>query len=126
LELVVVGGPSESEILTTVENMIEQNKNIRFVTTTLEELVVLVRDCVKFVGLDSGPMNLAVCLNKPVVSLFGPGDSEMWHPLNHGSKMIHRKEKFPCNPCLQTVCYFPLSNCMDQVEVKEVVNLINS
>ncbi len=125
-EIVVVGGPSEGEILTRVETLITQRNKIRFITTTLDELVVLVRDCLRFIGLDSGPMNLAVCLNKPVVSLFGPGDSTMWYPLNQGSRMIHKKEKFPCNPCFQKVCYFPQSNCMDEIEVKELVNLITS
>lgn len=126
LDIVVIGGPSEKDIVKRIEEKVLPQRNIRFATTTLEELIGLIIACKQFVGLDSGPMNLAVCLGKPVISLFGPGDSVMWYPLSAGSKSIHFKEKFPCNPCFQTICYFPQSNCMDEIEVVDVINLVNS
>lgn len=123
-DIIVIGGPSENDILKRVEEKMPPQGGVRFTTTTLEELISLVNNCRQFIGLDSGPMNLAVCLNKPVISLFGPGDSEMWYPLSAGSKFIHLKEKFPCNPCLQIRCFFPDHNCMREIRVADVTDIL--
>jgi ADP-heptose:LPS heptosyltransferase len=123
--LFVIAGGGEKDILERIKKLIPEKENIIFKVTSFEELIELIYQCDKFVGLDSGPMNLAVCLNKPVVALFGPGDSTMWYPLNSESKFIHRKEKFPCNPCMQTECFYSEKNCMTSIEVDEVVELLN-
>jgi ADP-heptose:LPS heptosyltransferase len=121
----VIAGGGEEDVLNRIQKMIPKRENIQFKVTSFEELIEYIYRCDKFIGLDSGPMNLAVCLNKPVVALFGPGDSEMWHPLNAQSKYIHKKEKFSCNPCMQTVCFYPEKNCMMAIEVGELIDLLN-
>ena len=68
-------------------------------------------------------MNLAVCLGKPVIALFGPGDSNSWRPYSSISHFIHKKENFPCNPCSQKFCYYPEKNCMAVISVDEVMNI---
>lgn len=122
--IMIVGSAAESQILNTLE---QANRNLGTVTfriTSLTELVELVISCKLFVGLDSGPMNLAVCLGRPVVALFGPGDSTMWYPYGSRGSMIHHVEKFPCNPCHQTVCQFPEHHCMREISATEVLGLI--
>lgn len=123
-DLKVVAGMGEKQILEQIQNNFLNNARVHFEVTSIERLISLTYHCSLFVGLDSGPMNLAVCLNKPVIALFGPGDSEMWFPLNDNSLFIHKKESFSCNPCLQTVCYFPHRNCMSVINVDEVVQII--
>lgn len=126
-DIFVVGGPGEKEIVSRIEQEVNHklvSTNVRFEITTLVRLISLLQNCDRFIGLDSGPMNLAVCLNKPVIALFGPGDSTMWRPLNEGSHYIHKIENYPCNPCLQTVCVFPKKNCMEQIEFSNIASLI--
>ncbi|MDX1902863.1 MAG: glycosyltransferase family 9 protein [Thermonemataceae bacterium] len=123
-KVVVVGGEGERSVVEAIQEKSVISDNLVFKITSLEELISLINHTDLFVGLDSGPMNLAVCLNTPVLALFGPGDSEMWHPLSEGSSFIHKKELFGCSPCLQTICHFPLKNCMASIEVSEVINLI--
>lgn len=126
-DIFVVGGPGEKEIVSRIEQEVNPKlicTNVRFEITTLARLIRLLQNCDRFIGLDSGPMNLAVCLNKPVIALFGPGDSTMWRPLNMGSTFVHKKENFPCNPCLQTICVFPKKNCMEQIEFSNIASLV--
>jgi len=122
----VIAGPGERDIIDRLEkNCISDVllEKLFFKVTTLVEMVGLLQQCSLFVGLDSGPMNLAVCLNKRVIALFGPGDSDMWQPLSEGSRHIHKKENFPCNPCRQIVCYFAEKNCMAVIDVNEVLKI---
>lgn len=121
----VIGGPGDSAILRRIEAQVVRRDRLGFATTTMEEMIHQIRDCVQFVGLDSGPMNLAVCLDKPTIALFGPGDSTMWRPLNKGGKFIQKTERFPCSPCLQLTCKFPSRNCMHEIEVSDVLKLLD-
>lgn len=123
----VIASVAEASILDTVKNMVcrvSSSQNILFTTTSLVQMIGLIRGCEKFIGVDSGPMNLAVCLNKPTLVLFGPGDSVMWRPLTIGSRFIHKKEKYPCNPCFQKKCKFPQSSCVRVISVEEFVQLM--
>lgn len=121
----VIGGPGEREILDEVKKLLKVSDRISFKSTSLDELVELVHRCDQFIGLDSGPMNLAVCLNRPTIGLFGPGDSTMWRPLHPQGRHIHKGHRFPCNPCLQLRCVFPGKSCMQEIEVDEVLRLLD-
>jgi len=124
IDIIVIGGPSERDQIREVQALIRHKEKATFKITSLEELVALVSHCELFVGLDSGPMNLAVCLGKPVVALFGPGDSTMWYPYGSPESAIHHVEGFPCNPCKQVACEFPSHPCMSKISVDEVVTLV--
>ena len=93
--------------------------------TNYKELISYIKSSDLFICLDSGPMNLAVCMNKPVIALFGPGDSTIWKPYSSNSYFIHKKDSFPCNPCSQKFCYYPENNCMAVISVDEVMNLVD-
>jgi len=121
----VIGGPSEESIIAEIAVGVSPTNKVFFKTTSFEELVQLVINCHQFIGLDSGPVNLAACLDKPVVALFGPGDETMWRPLNSKGKYVKKAEKFPCSPCLQLKCIFPKKNCMEEIEVEDVLRLID-
>lgn len=115
-----IGAKSEKPILDEISGMLN-DKEIEYKITNFRELIRYLKSCNLYIGLDSGPMNLAVCLGKPVLALFGPGDSEMWKPYTQGSFYVHKKAEFPCNPCLQKMCYFPERNCMSVIEVEDVM-----
>lgn len=120
----VISGPGEKELLAEVKELVDEKDNVSYKVTSFEELIWFIDECEQFIGLDSGPMNLAICLNKKVVALYGPGDSSMWRPLNAGSKFIHHKDSFPCNPCLQKKCFYPNDSCMKAIQNQEVLDLV--
>jgi lipopolysaccharide heptosyltransferase I len=66
--------------------------------TTLTELAALVRRSAISVTNDSGPMHLAVALDRPVVSVFGPTDPIWIGPYGRADAAL--QAGVPCSPCL--------------------------
>jgi ADP-heptose:LPS heptosyltransferase len=122
--VVVISGPGEAGILSELSSKLSLPNSVTCKVTTFEEMIALTIGCSIFIGLDSGPMNLATCLNKKVVALFGPGEFNMWRPLTEGSRVVRRVERFPCSPCLQITCLYPHHNCMAEIQVEDVMNAI--
>jgi ADP-heptose:LPS heptosyltransferase len=65
--------------------------------TTLAELAALVQRSAGCVTNDSGPMHLAVALDRPVVSIFGPTDPLWIGPYRRSGAVL--KAELPCSPC---------------------------
>jgi ADP-heptose:LPS heptosyltransferase len=63
----------------------------------LSELAALVRRSSGCITNDSGPMHLAVALERPVVSIFGPTDSLWIGPYRRPDAVLRRD--LPCAPC---------------------------
>jgi heptosyltransferase I len=76
--------------------------------TTLTELAALIRRSTISVTNDSGPMHLAVALDRPVVSVFGPTDPIWIGPYGHADAAL--RAGVPCSPCLLR----QLSRCQHQ------------
>jgi heptosyltransferase I len=65
--------------------------------TTLSELAALIRRSALNITNDSGPMHLAVALNRPVISIFGPTDPVWIGPYGRPHAVLHAD--LPCSPC---------------------------
>jgi len=65
--------------------------------TTLSELAALIRRATICVTNDSGPMHLAVALDRPVVSIFGPTDPVWAGPYRREGAVL--RAELPCSPC---------------------------
>jgi ADP-heptose:LPS heptosyltransferase len=65
--------------------------------TTLSELAALIRRAALNITNDSGPMHLAVALNRPVISIFGPTDPVWIGPYGRQHAVLHAD--LPCSPC---------------------------
>jgi heptosyltransferase I len=66
--------------------------------TTLTELAALIRRSAISVTNDSGPMHLAVALDRPVVSIFGPTDPIWIGPYGRAGAVL--QAGVSCSPCL--------------------------
>jgi lipopolysaccharide heptosyltransferase I len=65
--------------------------------TSLPELAALVRRSSGAITNDSGPMHMAVALDRPVVSIFGPTDALWIGP--YGRRDAVLRAALPCAPC---------------------------
>jgi len=65
--------------------------------TALSELAALIRRSAVSITNDSGPMHLAVALDRPVVSIFGPTDPIWIGPYGHANAVLHAD--LECSPC---------------------------
>ena len=89
--------------------------------TTLSDLAALIHRSTLCVTNDSGPMHLAVALNRPVVSIFGPTD-EIWiGPYGRGNAVV--RARLPCAPCyLRVLSRCPYDHaCMRNVSAQSVI-----
>ncbi len=65
--------------------------------TSLTELAALIRRSAISITNDSGPMHLAVALDRPVVSIFGPTDPLWIGPYKRADAVLHAE--LECSPC---------------------------
>jgi lipopolysaccharide heptosyltransferase I len=65
--------------------------------TTLSELAALIRRSIISITNDSGPMHLAVALDRPVISIFGPTDPMWIGPYRRTGAVL--QADLECSPC---------------------------
>jgi ADP-heptose:LPS heptosyltransferase len=116
--IVVVGASADKERLDAIRRGVPNTA--QFAITTMDNLVDTLQSSDLVVCLDSGPMNIATMLGKPVLALFGPGMVEMYAPISPESRIVHHQGAFACAPCSQAVCISPADNCMKAISAEEV------
>ena len=92
--------------------------------TTLTELAALIGRSTISVTNDSGPMHLAVALDRPVVSIFGPTDPVWSGPYGRAGAVL--QAGVPCSPCLLrqlSRCRYG-HVCMENVSARAVIERI--
>jgi lipopolysaccharide heptosyltransferase II len=93
--------------------------------TSLAETAAVIDKCTLFVSGDSGLLHIAVGLDKPTVSLFGPGIARKWAPRGDRHTVINKC--LPCSPCTR-FGYTPKcpihAKCMADITVDDVVESI--
>ncbi len=117
--IVLVGSQEERGLVEGISRQMKVRHQMKI--TSLTDLIGLLKGSNLFIGLDSGPMNLAVVLGVRVLALFGPGNSDLWRPHASNNFFFHPGKSFPCNPCLQKECVFPEANCMTKIGSTEVI-----
>lgn len=119
LLVVVVGGGQDREV---GEKILAgcQGLNLAGATSLAETAAVLQRSSLLVTG-DSGVLHMAVGLDVPTVSLFGPGVADKWAP--KGEKHIVLNKKLACSPCTRFGTTPPCPDggrCIQEISVDEV------
>lgn len=94
--------------------------------TTLSELAALISRATICVTNDSGPMHLAIALDRPVVSIFGPTDPIWAGPYRRDGAVV--RADLPCSPCYLrelSRCTYGHA-CMRDVSAAAVIERIES
>lgn len=93
--------------------------------TTLAETAALIDRSKMVISGDSGVLHLAVGLDVPTVSLFGPGIAEKWAP--QGERHVVLNLCLPCSPCTRFGSTLPCTtgvHCMTDITPDDVVNAV--
>ena len=93
---VLIGSHRERAVCEEVARLAPGAVNLAGMTT-LDELAALIRRSTMVVTNDSGPMHLAVALDRPVVSIFGPTDPVWIGPYRRTDAVL--QAALPCSPC---------------------------
>jgi heptosyltransferase I len=94
--------------------------------TTLSELAALIHLSTISITNDSGPMHLAVAVDRPVVSIFGPTDPVWIGPYGRADAVL--QAKLPCSPCYlrQLSRCFHAHACMHEVSARAVIERVEN
>ena len=99
----VVGSSKERAVGDAVLAGLPQNKCFNFCGgTTLNQLMVLLKNAALCVANDSGVMHLAAALGTPGVAVFGPTDPAATAPVTDKWILLYRK--IECAPCFRREC----------------------
>lgn len=129
LPVVLVGGRAERR---SAADIVEQAADPRVVTlagqTTLSQLVAILDGSRGLVCNDSGPMHMAVALNRPVTAIIGPTNPHRTGPYRRPHAVV--KSTFQCAPCYKRHCpkngHRSPAPCMEAVSVEQVFgNLVD-
>ncbi len=125
VKIFLIGTNNEKEITQEIK---EETENVFDLCgmLSLAELLTLMRRSVLFIGNNSGPLQMAVALDIPTVSLMGPSLFERWAPKTE--KHIVIQKKVACIPCEGTDRFLKCKDnvCMQMILVEEVFEAVKS
>lgn len=117
--VVIVGGQADYQDGETISRAGGLNLAGR---TTLAETSAVLEQSDLLISGDSGVLHLAVGLDVPTVSLFGPGIAAKWAP--QGARHVVINHQLGCSPCTRfgttPACPYG-ARCMQEITVNEVV-----
>jgi ADP-heptose:LPS heptosyltransferase len=124
LAVVMVGGAGDRQ---TGRELVEGMDVLNLVgQVSLVETAAVMEQSALILSGDSGPLHIAVGLDRPTVSLFGPGISDKWAP--RGTKHVVLNKQLSCSPCTRfgTTPPCPIGvQCMKQIAAQDVILAID-
>ena len=88
--------------------------------TTIEELILTIKDLDLFLSNDSGPMHIAAAMNTPLIALFGATHPSYCLPWQTKRAKIINKF-LVCSPCQKRICPLKHHACMREILPQEVL-----
>lgn len=123
--VVVVGGEDD---LLAGEEICAGNFGLNLAgQTSLAETAAVIQKSALLISGDSGVLHIAVGLDIPTVSLFGPGRAKKWAP--RGERHIVINKELPCSPCTTFGNTPPCpinAKCMSDITVEEVFEAVTT
>jgi lipopolysaccharide heptosyltransferase II len=100
-QFVVTGGSAEVLLASKVVRAVGEGVPIVSVAddTTLPELAALFEQCALVIGPDSGPLHVAVAMNRPTVHLYGPVSPQTFGPWGDPKQHLVVTQSLACQYC---------------------------
>lgn len=88
----------------------------------LPQLAYFIKRIGFFIGLDSGPANIAAALDiRSIVISSGTNIIEHWIPNNGNVRFVYKSTV--CRPCERAVCPKDRHECMEDINIEEIVRM---
>ncbi|HTC62409.1 MAG TPA: glycosyltransferase family 9 protein [Candidatus Saccharimonadales bacterium] len=128
-QVALIGAPNEAAFVRSVYEMLPPEIQFRVTNTagraSLGDLLAILEGAACVVTNDTGPMHMAIALQRPTVCLFGPANPE-----HYGQNLpyveIFYAQVF-CSPCLYEADEPPCNGnniCMQRIEPHSVVDAV--
>ena len=124
VDVLLTGSEAERPGCQEIAAQMETEARVMAGETTLDQLAALLSQCRLVLGLDSGPLHLAVSVGTPTVQLYGPVDPATFGPWGPPERHRVLISAWPCVPC-NRLDYGPeeLVNhpCVKEIDVPRVL-----
>ena len=118
-QIVFVGVQDEIPIVNAIQARMQgESINIAGETSVIE-LASILQLATVFIGNDSGPMHLAAAVGTWTIGLYGPSESARFGPVGAWCETV--RGTTPCPPCSGELCRFGTAECMQQIQVSDVL-----
>lgn len=118
--VVILGAKGEESLGRDIAARINGRSVVLSGTTTIRELMAVVKRCRILITNDTGPMHVAAACGVPVVAVFGPTDSCTTAPYGQERSVV--RETVDCAPCLLREC--PIDHrCMTRISADRVYDM---
>ncbi|MBC8285557.1 MAG: lipopolysaccharide heptosyltransferase I [Nitrospinae bacterium] len=121
--ILLTWGPGEEQKAQQIAASMQQKSWVA-PATSIQESIGLYKHLKLLVSCDSGPLHLCAALGVPTVSLFGPTD-----PVRNGAYGLNHDTVYKmlsCSFCWKRKCPLGTRECMKQVTVDEVFEMVRS
>ncbi len=132
LPVIIIGGKHERIIAEKMTDELANYPVANFVgQTTLAQLLAIIDNAKALISNDSGPMHIAVALNKPITAIIGPTNANRTGPYKRPNSVV--QANLDCSPCYKKHCpklkdenSLAPPICMQQIPTEDVFkNLIS-
>ena len=120
--IIIFGGPNDRNLGKKISQKMQYRPIDLSGKTSLGEAMALIERCDLFITNDSGLMHVAAALDVPLIAVFGSTNSITTGPLSQNSRIV--QVPLECSPCLRPECPQGHLNCMDQISVEMVFNVV--
>ncbi len=104
MNICIIGGPSDRALADSVMASMREKDSAFFLSLPLLQLLALFERASLMVSNESGPTHLASITELPIVTIFGPGNENIWRPVRKQHTVVLRGAK--CDPrCGRRACY---------------------
>ena len=120
--IIIFGGPNDRNLGENISQRMQHRPIDLSGKTNLGEAMALIERCDLFITNDSGLMHVAAALDVPLIAVFGSTNSITTGPLSQNSRIV--QVPLECSPCLRPECPKGHLDCMDQISVEMVFNVV--
>lgn len=126
-KVLLTGGPGEADLVHSIADAMHNPVQTLVGQTSPGQLTALLAHAAIVLGVDSGPLHLAVSQGVPTIHLYGPSDHERFGPWGDPARQIVLRAGVPCSPCgVFSACPLGYAQpiCMEQIMVGAVLDLV--
>jgi lipopolysaccharide heptosyltransferase II len=126
-QVILTGSAEEAPLCRAIAEQMITKPIVAAGETSLGELATIMARCRLVLGMDSGPLHLAVAMGTPTVHLFGPVDSRAFGPWGDPAHHIVVTSEMDCIPC-NRLDYAPQEldqhPCVRNITVEQVLEAV--
>lgn len=129
VHIVITGSAAERGLAESIAGRMDSEPLVLAGRTSLGALAAVMRRCELVVGVDSGPLHVAVSQGVPTVHLFGPVDHHTFGPWGDPTRHLVVLSDMECSPC-NRLDYAPEDleqhACVRSIKVEQVLRAADS